>query len=542
MQKHRYLLLVILCSLLPFLYFFFTPLLYHTHDGSVHLPRIAAYVKALRDFHIPVRWAGDLNYGYGLPLFNFMYPLPYFIASLFVLLGASLVMSFKLALFVSYLLSGVFMYLFSKAFFKEEKKAFIATLFYQFATFRFVELLVRGSLGEVYTYTFLPLVLLGITILWQKKSLFGFFLTAIATCFLILSHNAISLVFFGVCCLFVLFFLQKRKELLLVATALLWGIALAAFYWIPAILEHKYTYGNLFMKELYNEHFAPFFQFFIPNMTNAVALRTGGIAVQVGLLHCIGIGVGVYYLLKKKTGIFEKKVYLYSLILLLVAFFFMQPVSRFLWERIALLRQFQFPWRFLAVVVFASSLLATSLLHLQLFKKTKWYIVLVVVVIGISGWYWRPSLGLDTVSEQQSWDFPLNTTYYGETDLIWSAGPAKAYPKQRIEVIGGIATVSGFMKKTQEHTYTVEVTKEATLVDHTQYYPGWKVFVDGVSVPIQFQDPNSRGEITFRVPNGAHAIHVVFGENTLRKIADTLSLIASASLLIIVFIKRKSFL
>ena len=163
---HFYFLILIL-SLVPFIGVFTTSLLPHTHDGFVHLARIGAYFKALEDGQIPVRWAGDLNYGYGLPLFNFIYQVPYFISSIFIFLGLGLVNAFKVTLVLSFLLSGIFMFGFSLSFFKDLKKALLVTLFYQFMPFRLIEILVRGSFGEVYTYAFFPLVLWGITLLFQ---------------------------------------------------------------------------------------------------------------------------------------------------------------------------------------------------------------------------------------------------------------------------------------------------------------------------------------------------------------------------------------
>ena len=97
MRNYKYFLVVVI-SFLPLFSFFITTDLIHTHDGLVHLPRIAAYYKALSDGQIPIRWAGDLNYGYGMPLFNFMYQVPYLIASIFVMLGLGLVNSFKITL------------------------------------------------------------------------------------------------------------------------------------------------------------------------------------------------------------------------------------------------------------------------------------------------------------------------------------------------------------------------------------------------------------------------------------------------------------
>ena len=156
---NKYYLIVLGLSALPLISIFSTSQFPHVHDGIVHLARMAAYFKALQDFQIPVRWAGDLNFGYGMPLFNFIYHVPYLLSALFIFLGFGLVSTFKIVLSLSFLLSGVFMFAFAKAFFKDDKKALLVTIFYQFAPFRLVELLVRGSYGEVYAYTFFPLVL-----------------------------------------------------------------------------------------------------------------------------------------------------------------------------------------------------------------------------------------------------------------------------------------------------------------------------------------------------------------------------------------------
>src|SRR5581483_228968 len=154
--------MVIGISLLPFLNILFTSLHPHTQDGLVHLARMAAYYRALSDGEFPVRWAGYLNYGYGMPLFDFIYQVPYIISSIFLFLKLNLVITYKLVLLISFLLSGCFAFLFSKELFGDVRKSWLFTLFYQFAPFRLVELFVRGDIGEVYTYTFLPLVLYGL--------------------------------------------------------------------------------------------------------------------------------------------------------------------------------------------------------------------------------------------------------------------------------------------------------------------------------------------------------------------------------------------
>ena len=525
MKKYAYLILIVLVSFLPLYSLFYTTDLLHTHDGLVHLPRIAAFYKALSVGHFPVRWASDLNYGYGMPLFNFIYPLPYFVASIFLHFGAGLVSAFKLSLALSYLLSGVFMYLFAKELFQNPKKAFLVSIFYQFATFRFVELLTRGSFGEVYTYTFLPLVLYAVFSLKKKLTSFNFALSALSTSLLILSHNSISLVFFGCIVFFAFMMREKPRSFMYVLAALGIGVALASFYWFPAIVEHKYTYGDLFMKDLYKNHFPQIQNFFIPNILNQKALQIESISTQFGLFQILAIILSIWVLLKHKQYKY-RKVLIFSFLLILGSLVLMQPVSGILWEKISFLRQFQFPWRLLSAVVLATSLLSVSFFEIKLLSKQIIVLVIALGVVVLSIVYWQPTLGFDSINENKYWNFPLNTTYYGETDLVWSEGPAKNYAKAQIELIAGKAKVTDIKREYIRHNFRVEAKNDVSFIDNTQYYPGWKVKVDNKQVPIQFQDPNHRGLIVFSVPSGVHAVSVVFEETKTRMVANLISLVS----------------
>lgn len=537
----KYLLVII--SLLPIAPIFFTSLLPHTHDGSVHLARMAAFYKALLDGQFPVRWAGDLNYGYGMPLFIFIYQLPYLISSFFLHLGAGLVVTFKIVLALSFFLSGIFSYMFGKAFFDSEKKAFLFAVFYQFAPFRLVELLVRGSFGEVYTYTFLPLILCGLVLLDKKQRLRYFLLIAAATALLVLSHNALSLTFFGVCILFALFFSNNRKNFVYSLAALATGVLLASFYWIPAIVEHKYTYGDLFMKDIYKTHFPPLQNFFVPNLTNAHLLQIGGISVSFGFFHTIAIFLGIYFLFfSQKINDSSKKIIYFALLLSVFSLFLMQPISKFLWENFSLLRQFQFPWRLLGVIVLSTSLLSLMFFHSPILKKKLAYWLFVVLTIAATAFYWyRPPLGFAKVDENYYWNYPLNTTYFGETDTIWAKGKATSFAKKPVELVSGRAVIKDFTKKSNLQTFTAIAENNAVIVSNTQYFPGWKVYVNGKPTTIGFQDQNWRGLITFPVMKGENKIKIEFGESRLRFIADIIS-IATFGLIIIGMFKFRKYI
>ncbi|MEN9407273.1 MAG: hypothetical protein RLZZ455_489 [Candidatus Parcubacteria bacterium] len=522
----KILLLICLISILPLSASLFSSDLVHTHDGLVHLPRIGAFYKALLEGQFPVRWAGDLNYGYGMPLFIFIYHVPYLFSSIFLLIGLGLVWSFKLSLLISFLLSGIGMYLFAQAFFKDQKKAFLITLLYQFAPFHLIDLTIRASFGEIYTYAFLPFVLYFLTRYSQTKNAGFLALSSVAVSFLILSHNSISLLFFGVSMCFIFFFSRTRRILVYSLFSLALGLMLSAFYWLPALMEHKYTYGDLFMKELYRERFPPLWKFFIPNFFDTKSLQIDNIALQLGVFHVAPLLLGIWMLLKK-----------FSLLLIISSFFFMSDLSLLFWENISFLRQFQFPWRFLSVVVFATSLL--GFIYVKFIRKTVYFYLISFLIIFSSMTYWFPKEGYDQIKESYYWNFPLNSTYYGETDVIWSAGPAKSYPKERISVIEGRGEVWGLQKRSNFQKFSVSAETDIKLVSNTQYFPGWRVYVDGVSVPIQFQNEHYRGLITFPVPKGDHMVEIKLEESKLRFAADVISVVGVLFLSLTVILRKK---
>lgn len=521
MKLLKHYLLLAAVFLLPMLPLFFTADVVHTHDVPVHLARMAAYYKALLDGQFPPRWAGELNYGYGTPVFIFMYPFPYLLGALYLALGASLTLAYKLLLTTSFVLSGIFFYGWITKMTKNKSIALLATMVYQFAPYRLVELTVRGSMAEAFAFTFTPLTLWMLTLFMEKPTIHNGTWVAVATALLVLSHNSISLVFFGIICLYLLFIQIKPRLRLLSFGPLLLGVALAAFYWLPALLEHKYTYGDLFMKDMFLSHFAPVSHFFIPNFTNVLSLQTGGVATWLGLTQTIAIGVALWALITKKLrGGTEKILVLFGFVVLLISFFFMTPVSQFLWERISFLRQFQFPWRFLAAGGLATSLLSVSYLVI---KNQKVITLLILITVLSTLYYWKPPLGFDHIDEGYYWNYPLNTTFFGETDVIWSAGPASGFPESRVQIVEGKGTIRDFVRHTDWHAFTIDAQTNVTVVSNTQYFPGWRALVDGVKTPIQFQDQNWRGLLLFTVPTGTHQVEIKFARSKPRLAGEVVS-------------------
>ena len=119
-----------------------------------------------------------------------------------------------------------------------------------------------------------------------------------------------------------------------------------------------------------------------------------------------------------------------------------------------------------------------------------------------------------------------STTDTGESSPIWSIRFMEHRPTAQMEIASGVVTITQGKRTTTVREYTIDAKESSRLVENTLYFPGWKVYVDGIQTGVQYQDPAYRGLITFRVTEGVHAIRIVFEDTKLRWVADNLSLIA----------------
>ena len=143
-----------------------------THDGEYHVVRFYEFDKVLKEGVVYPRWAPDLNFGYGVPLFNYNYPLPNYYASFLHSFGISFIDAFKLNLFTALLFAGLFFYLWAEVFFKKEG-ALIGAVFYTFSPYLFVDLYIRGSVGEVWALALFPAFLWAVSqFIYKEKQIF----------------------------------------------------------------------------------------------------------------------------------------------------------------------------------------------------------------------------------------------------------------------------------------------------------------------------------------------------------------------------------
>src|SRR3989344_8580693 len=147
MEKKFALVIVLIVSFLAIASLFHRGL-HPTHDGEYHVVRFYEFSKVIRDGDLYPRWAPDLNYGFGVPLFNYVYPLPNYLSFMTHLFGISFINSFKLIMFLSFVMGGIFFYFWARDFWGD-LGGLVFSIVFLYSPYFFFDIYIRGSIGEV---------------------------------------------------------------------------------------------------------------------------------------------------------------------------------------------------------------------------------------------------------------------------------------------------------------------------------------------------------------------------------------------------------
>lgn len=540
-KKYWGLIVVVLISLIP-LASLLHPGIPLTHDGQDHVARIANFYQNLSEGNLIPRWAGNLNWGYGHPILMFLYPLSSYTASFFHFLGFSFSDSTKLVFAASFIFSGIAMYLWVKEFLDREA-AVAAAIVYNFAPYRFVDLYVRGAIGEHVAFIFPPLICY-LLLKISKADSFNriyFSLASLSFAGIILAHNAISIMFLPFICLYGIYLIwinRNRKSLIYQFVAILiLGFSLSAFFLLPAFSEGKYTLRDIVTEGITTSRFVNFWNLLYSPWNFG---QSGEFSVQVGILSWIGVIVGILSLRFFKND--KSKMFLIAMIFIyfIASIIVMLPISYPLWKTISTLQKFQFPWRFLSVSIFAASVLIAFPVFLIPNVKIKLLITTVIIIcaLGFTYDYWHPKSYLEKNEQFYTGIYP-GTTDTGESSPIWSIRFMEHTSSASAEVLAGEAKIKPIKRTSTLHAYEISTPFRTRIRENTLYFPGWRIYIDGKqNQGIQFQDPQSRGLMTYFVPAGKHKVEIIFGDTRLRTISNYISL---AALLIIIGILFSTF-
>jgi hypothetical protein len=333
---------------------------------------------------------------------------------------------------------------------------------------------------------------------------------------------------------FVLIFSKKLKEIISTYGAFIVGITLSSYFIIPAVLEEKYTNGYLFTKDVFYHHFPSLWALLLPNFTDSSSLRIAEISVQIGLFHVLSLFVGIFLLIRNRFEKQYKLIVIFFIVVAVATIVFMQPIAKPLWENVSFIRQFQFPWRFLGVIALTTSILGGFVFSkITYLRKNLYFITLCILIVFSTVYYWRPTQGYDNYDQSFYWNYPLTTNYFSEVNTIWMGKEPTEFPTKRVEVIGGEAQIISTDRKSTKHYYEIIANQPSNILDHTFFFPGWKVYVNENEVPIQFQDPAFPGMITFQIPEGKNIVRVQFEQSKIQQLGNYITIASISTVLLL---------
>ncbi len=467
----------------------FAPGMIVTDDGDWMIIRLSAFYQSLREGQFPVRFLGRLNNGYGYPVANFLYPGYLYLGSILHLFGLSFSTAVQVIIVGSVIATSLFVYVWLSASFTPVF-SFLGAATYLFSPYLIYDIYRRGSVGEVFAGAWIALALVAID---RKKR----FLLAPAIFLTVLSHNTIG--FLGVGFLVGYCIVRKRIPLL-IDIAL--GIAMASFFWIPAIFEQRFVKFN---ENIISSPKAYF------DVSAFIVASYAGMAIPFAILIERA----------KRVPLFP---ILYFAILFLFAISVATKVSGPIWNIALLGSIIQFPFRILFVTWFVVPyLLATTLVGSTKRRIVGICLAVLVPMVLFAGQY---SVNSHSVVRDEGYysTNEASTTVKDEYMPKWVRVPSSTHAFDRYVVFKGNAQFEKKTVSSQRIDVIVHAKEDSIIQINTVFYPGWGALLDGRPVPIEYD--NEYGVMRIFVPTGTHHLFVEFRETVFRFTAGILSVIA----------------
>jgi hypothetical protein len=539
------------------------PEFFRAHD-YIHAARVIEMYRALGDGQLPVRWSENFGYGYGMPLFEFYAPLPYYVGAAFHWFGLEVLTVVKLLFLFSAIFTAWGSYKLGGRFFGHSG-AILTAAAITLAPYRAVNLFVRGALSEAWGIMAMPWVLIGILqIVKREKN--GWKTLTISLVVLMLSHNIMTMLFVPLSLLFTVLFLGYRKwivhrnknseleTLLRVSGSLLLATGLSSFYLFPALLEKNLTkVESIFSGYFhYSHHFLYIRQFFTLNWgyEGSAWGPDDGLSFFLGAGQLVGlIGLGLFILNrvlknKKRSRIFaDKKITLSVLLgsILGLSLFMSILKSKPLWDTLPGLPYAQFPWRFLGVGIIFLGLLvgmSASLIKQRKFRYL-WSFGLLIALL-FNAQLFQPNEFLTDA----------NQFYYTDTGMIQRemSGILPDYiPVQMAESLvppdtlawckdGCDEEIEVLIDRSHENLIKTDFSADKKVEFAVADFPGWEVEIDGFSVD---KKTGEDGNIVVDVPQGSHLVGVILSSSNVRWWSDLVSFLSLMVFIYLSFELRK---
>jgi uncharacterized membrane protein len=514
-----------------------------TFDGPTHITNIAMFYKSLKEGNLQVTWTDGFA-NYGMPLGLMAQQVTSYLGAWTNFLTKDPLISYNFVFLIGAFLSNLTFYIFLREYFSTIS-SLIAVFIFNLASYRIINIYIRGALPEFFASFSLPLILLGIKKFLETNKFFYFALISISFALMILTHPFMLIVYSFPIAFFIFFSLQNNKnwfkKISYLLLSFITGFLLSSYFIVPLSLELKYFYYGLARNHFNSGHFLSWKNFFDPRWfyfyKDDIAPR--GHFMKTGVIEIMAIFIFILlFIFNRKKSKINKPLRAMIFYSSLIYVFFLIPISNFLYKNISFLGNIQHPWRMLSGFIFLPPIVFSFLID-QYFKRQEKLIFIIIIIIfsflRIPQLYGKNY----QLIPKEDYFFTKENLHAVILNTIWT-GKAEDYPVKRIkgEIIDGEGKLKVEEIKNNYRRYYLKAQTPVRLVDYTFYFPGWRVYANGKKIPVEFQDPNYRGVITYKLDKGEYNILVKFEDTKPRFLGKFLSLLG-ISILILFYVKRK---
>lgn len=493
------------------------------HDFSLHMTRIAALEQSIRTGIILPRWLPWANYGFGSPLFTFIWGFPYYVGALLRISNIPFELVNKLLIIIPGVIGGFGVYFWQSSKTNSKLTSAASSIVYAWTPYFLLDRFVRYALGETWFLGLLPLLFWSLE--KTKKNPAYLIFTTIFSALLLYTHHGLMLIFMPIILTYII---VSKQNIVSQIGGILLGLGLAAFFWLPALWYYPLLHTSQITS--YNFSFPPLWSF-IRSQWEGGSVFDGNVLIMSFEIGLVNLGIIILSHIFLGYLIFKKKrQQAYSLLLWLVIFwvsiFLMQPISNQIWINFPLLKQIQLPFRLLSIVMLSATVLSALLLQFLPKNLKAISVMFLVLAILITN---RNHLGIlnKKVDSQSFYTYQDSYDAQGEVLPLY-ANLEEVREKKDLPLIGiENGTIETQTKNNNEIKVIIKLEKSSPVYIKQIFFPGWQVVVDenlnnnfvkktGISIPLDA---------------GAHNIKINYTKPTVIKISEIISGISLLGLL-----------
>jgi hypothetical protein len=502
------------------------------HDFEFHMNSWMEVLSQWKRGILYPRWAGLAHYGFGEPRFVFYPPLSWFLgAALGSFLPWKIVPSVHQ--WIALALSGCSMFLLARRF-MERRSAIFAAALYVANPYYIVIVYWRSDFAELLAGALLPLLLLNVLRSEQEGRKIILPLALIVAAVWLMNLPSAVLATYSLVLLIVFQAILHRslRPLWVGTSALLLGLALAAFFVLPAAYEQKWVE----IVQVLSPGVRPQDNFLFTNNGNLDHDRFNLLVsvvttAQIVLLLAAGF-------LSRRWRDRTPEIWL-SVVAWGAAASFLTLRFSFIFYRILPELQFiQLPWRWLLCMNVSFALLVTLASQRWLVRGLACIIILAVLVWV---WHWAQPPWWDTagdVAEMQD-NQEEGVGYESVDEYVPAGGDAYEINKdaRRVTYEGAGNSRIRVTEWTPESiTFSAYVSQPGQLVLKLFNYPAWRAELNGHNIPTLTRPVTA--QMMIPVEAGESRVHIRFTRTPDRTLGGSISFVAGLVVLGMFFAQR----